>query len=214
LSRIHFLTGLLALGLAVGCKAQPAAQASQDLALNRRIEVMVRSQFNVPPDYGVALGARTPSQIPGYDALPVTLTRGARNRVIDFLISTDGKTLARLDKFDLANDPFLCRTGGAPPKPAKPGLDNPLPRLAQAGATRCGVPDFCPPPDFTVARRWEAVDAGNMPALPGAIRLSITRGRIRCQAFKPDAKKRRLSARALQSASRGLVDTDFQKRAG
>jgi protein-disulfide isomerase len=115
LSRIHFLTGLLALGLAVGCKAQPAAQASHDLALNRRIEVMVRSQYNVPPDFGVVLGARTPSQISGYDALPVTLTHGAKKTVIDFLISTDGKTLARLDKFDLANDPlFSINVAGRP----------------------------------------------------------------------------------------------------
>jgi protein-disulfide isomerase len=107
LPRIHFLTGLLALGLAVGCKAQPAAQAAQDLALNRRIEVMVRSEYNVPPDLDVALGARTPSQIPGYDALPVTLSHGAKKTLVDFLISTDGKTLARLDKFDLANDPLF-----------------------------------------------------------------------------------------------------------
>lgn len=93
--------------MAVGCKAQPAPQGTQDLALNRRIEVMVRSQYNVPPDVDVALGARKPSQIPGYNALPVTLLRGAKATVVDFLISTDGKTLARLDKFDLTNDPMF-----------------------------------------------------------------------------------------------------------
>lgn len=107
MSRIHFLTGLLALGLAVGCKAQPAPQVAQNLAMNRRIEVMVRSQYNVPPDVDVALGARTGSQFSGYDALPVTLTQGSKKTVVDFLISADGKTLARLDKFDLANDPLF-----------------------------------------------------------------------------------------------------------
>ena len=57
----------------------------------------------------------TPSQIPGYDALPVTLTHGAKKTVIDFLISTDSKTLARLDKFDLANDPlFSIDVAGRP----------------------------------------------------------------------------------------------------
>jgi protein-disulfide isomerase len=115
LSRIHFLTGLLALGLAVGCKAQPTPQGTQDLTLSRHIEAMVRSQYNVPPDFDVALGARAPSQIPGYDALPVTLSHGAKKTVIDFLISTDGKTLARLDKFDLANDPlFSIDVAGRP----------------------------------------------------------------------------------------------------
>ena len=110
MSRIHFLTGLLALGLAVGCKAQPAPQVDQNLAMNRRIEVMVRSQYNVPPDVDVALGARTPSQLSGYEALPVTLSQGSKKTVVDFLISADGKTLARLDKFDLANDQLFRLT--------------------------------------------------------------------------------------------------------
>ena len=114
MSRIHFLAGLLALGLAVGCKAQPASQAP-DPALNRRIEVMVRSQFNVPQDYDVAIGPHKPSQLPGYDALPVTLSHGAKQTVVDFLISTDGKTLARLEKFDLAHDPlFSIGVAGRP----------------------------------------------------------------------------------------------------
>ncbi len=107
LPRFHFLAGLLVLGLAVGCKAQPASQSSPDLALNRRIEVMVRSQFNVPQDYDVTVGARKPSQINGYDTLPVTLSRGPKSTVVDFLISTDGKTLARLDTFDLVKNPAL-----------------------------------------------------------------------------------------------------------
>jgi len=96
---------MLALGLAVGCKAQSGLPSNHDLTLNRHIEVMVRAQYNVPRDYTVALGVRKPSQIPGYETLPVTLARGANSQVIDFLISTDSKTLARLDTFDLATDP-------------------------------------------------------------------------------------------------------------
>ena len=115
MSRIHFLAGLLALGMAVGCKAQPSTQGTPDLTQNRRIEVMVRSQFNLPPDIAVTLGARKPSQISGYDALPVTLSHGAKSQVVEFLISTDGKTLARLEKFDLANDPlFSIDVAGRP----------------------------------------------------------------------------------------------------
>jgi protein-disulfide isomerase len=101
--------------MAVGCKAQPASQGSPASALNRRIEIMVRSQYNVPPNISVTLGARKPGQIPGYDELPVTLSHGDKSQVIDFLISTDGKTLARLEKFDLLNDPiFSINVAGRP----------------------------------------------------------------------------------------------------
>ncbi|MGD0681133.1 MAG: thioredoxin domain-containing protein [Terracidiphilus sp.] len=115
MTRTHFLAALLALAMAVGCKAQPASQGSPASALNRRIEIMVRSQYNVPPNISVTLGARKPGQIPGYDELPVTLSHGDKSQVIDFLISTDGKTLARLEKFDLLNDPiFSINVAGRP----------------------------------------------------------------------------------------------------
>ena len=83
--------------------------------MNRRIEVMVRSQFNVPQDYTVTVGARTPSKIEGYDSLPVTLSRKEKTTTVDFLLSTDGKTLARLETFDLAKDPvFSINVNGRP----------------------------------------------------------------------------------------------------
>ena len=96
MSRIRILAGLLALCVTAGCKAQSAPQPALDPVLNRHIEVMVRSQFNVPPDIIVTLGARKPSQIQGYETLPVTLSHAQKQQVIDFLISTDGKTLAAL----------------------------------------------------------------------------------------------------------------------
>ena len=68
---------------------------------------MIRSQFNIPQDIDLTLGARKPSLIAGYDTLPVTLTRGQKTQAMDFLISTDGKTLARLETFDLVKDPAL-----------------------------------------------------------------------------------------------------------
>jgi protein-disulfide isomerase len=76
--------------------------------LVRHIEVTVRSQYNIPQDYAVTLGTRKPSQISGYDSLPVTISRGAKKTVIDFLISTDNKTLARLETYDLAKNPALA----------------------------------------------------------------------------------------------------------
>jgi protein-disulfide isomerase len=121
LSRIHFSAALLALSLAAGCRAQtgtsPSTQQNSPEAaqLNRRIEVMVRSQFNVPQDYNVAIGARKPSSIAGYDSLPVTLSRAGKSTVVDFLISTDNAKLARLETFDLAKDPvFSIDVAGRP----------------------------------------------------------------------------------------------------
>ena len=69
----------------------------------------------------MTIGARKPSQITGYDTLPITLSRGANTQVIDFLISTDGKTLARLETFDLVKDPVssidvpAARSAAIPP---------------------------------------------------------------------------------------------------
>jgi protein-disulfide isomerase len=115
LLRFQLFAGLLAVGLAVGCKAQPAQQKPSDAETDRRIEVLVRSQFNVPQDYSVTIGARKPSQFPGYETLPVTFTRGSKTTPFDFLLSTDGKTLARLETFDLAKDPaFNIDTAGRP----------------------------------------------------------------------------------------------------
>ena len=112
MTRTQIIAGLLALTLAAGCKAQgnPAAvatQSSADADTNRRIEVMVRAKFDVPQDYTVAIGERGPSKIAGYDALPVTLAHNEKSQVVDFLISKDGKTLARLETFDLAKNPVF-----------------------------------------------------------------------------------------------------------
>lgn len=121
MSSFRMIVALLAICLAAGCKAQttPASstpQAAPDAAtINRRVEVLVRSQFNVPQDYDVSVGDRKPSSIAGYDTLPVRLTRGEKTTVVDFLISKDGKTLARLDKYDLVNDPvFAIDVAGRP----------------------------------------------------------------------------------------------------
>jgi protein-disulfide isomerase len=101
--------------MTAGCKAQSVTQPSLDPVVDRHIEVMVRSQFNIPQDYTVTLGARKPGQIPGYDSLPIILSRGEKKTLVEFLISTDGKTLARLETFDLVKDPvFNIDTAGRP----------------------------------------------------------------------------------------------------
>jgi protein-disulfide isomerase len=117
LLRIRLLPVLLTLCVTAGCKAQtnPSQAALEPAAVNRRVEIMVRSEFNVPQDYTVTLGARTPSNIPGYDALPITLSRDKKSQVVQFLISTDSQTLGRLETYNLAKDPvFSIDIAGRP----------------------------------------------------------------------------------------------------
>ena len=102
MSHSRLLSCCLLLTLAAGCRAQvPAASTSA----NRRIEVLIRSQFSVPSDYDVLLGTRSKSDLPGYDTLPVTFSHHGKQTMINFLISRDGNTLARLEKFDISKDP-------------------------------------------------------------------------------------------------------------
>jgi hypothetical protein len=78
--------------------AQVAVSASvAPLDVQRKIELMIRLQYEVPTACDIQLGQRTPSSFKGYDKLQVTLSQGGRSTVIDFLISTDDKTLARMD---------------------------------------------------------------------------------------------------------------------
>ena len=104
--RFPWLLVVLLMVAAVGCRAQDAGSKDsiKDPALARRVEIMVRSQFNIPADYKVSLGTRKASNVPGYDSLQVTIARGSRTQDIDFLISTDNKSLARLQTYDLATN--------------------------------------------------------------------------------------------------------------
>jgi protein-disulfide isomerase len=90
----------------MGCKAQtPPASNALQAKLDRQIELTIRSQYNVPPDYTVILGDRTKSDINGFDTLPVTFSNGSQKKTTLFLISKDNNTLARLEKFDLTKTP-------------------------------------------------------------------------------------------------------------
>jgi protein-disulfide isomerase len=105
LSRIRLLAGLLVFGLVAGCRAQTTPPPASDPNLNRRIEIQVRSEFDLPADVNVAFGARKPSQFPGYQTLPVILSHGAKTQEIDYLISDDNSKLVHMDSMDLTKDP-------------------------------------------------------------------------------------------------------------
>jgi protein-disulfide isomerase len=93
---------LLALLLA-GCwnqQRQGEARAQAD----RQIELVIRSQYDVPADYGVAFGRARASNVSGYDELPVVFSHGDKHVDFAFLLSHDRRWLARLQRFDLHDD--------------------------------------------------------------------------------------------------------------
>jgi len=96
---------VLSLLLCVGCSAQSKPQPDS-MDVNQRIERQVHTYYNVPADVTVKIGARTPSEFPNYETVPVTLTRGDKSQSMDFLVSKDGTTLIRMTKIDLTKDPY------------------------------------------------------------------------------------------------------------
>jgi protein-disulfide isomerase len=77
-------------------------------SLDRRIELLIRSQFSVRPDYDITLGPRTASDTPGYDNLPVMVSHKGKQTTVDFLISKDGSTLERVEKFSTNYNPAMA----------------------------------------------------------------------------------------------------------
>ena len=83
---------------------QAGVKLSPEMA--RRIEVMIRSKSQISLDYTISFGVPTQGEIPGYDEILVTFTSNDNStKPLPFLISTDGKTLAQFNKFDLSQDP-------------------------------------------------------------------------------------------------------------
>jgi hypothetical protein len=87
----RFLSCLVFISAAAGIaqSATDSSPASDRLSasLERRVELMIRSQFSVRPDYDITLGARSTSETAGYDNLPVTFSHKGKQTTVDFLIS-------------------------------------------------------------------------------------------------------------------------------
>jgi protein-disulfide isomerase len=74
--------------------------------LLRRVEHHVRQYVELSPEAKVSFGALRPAEIPGYRALPVTITDQGKTRTVDFLISADGARMIYVTPFDLSRDPY------------------------------------------------------------------------------------------------------------
>ncbi len=116
---------------AVGCHAQApptsaASSAKLSPELARRVEVLIRSRSSVPPQYDVHIGPRSKSGIAGFDQIEVTFsTQGNTSKPVEFLLSTDNKTLAQFSKFDISKDPKDLVSGAGRPSRGGP-VDAPV----------------------------------------------------------------------------------------
>ena len=106
---------------ALGCHGQAADSAGRlSPEMARRVEVLIRSKSNVPPNYAVEIGPRAKSDVPGFDTIAITFTaNGKTSKPALFLLSTDGKTLAQFNKFDISKDPRELVASAA--RPARGG---------------------------------------------------------------------------------------------
>ncbi len=116
---------------ALGCRAQPTLpvagtppQVGVKLSpdLERRIEVMIRSHFDIPPEYTITVATPAHRDITGFENVDVSFAaQGKPAKTVTFLLSTDGKTLAQFNKFDISQNPrdAVSATGrpsrGGPP---------------------------------------------------------------------------------------------------
>lgn len=103
---------------ALGCHAQtsgPSPHGAQTIEPGvkltpeeaRRVEVMIRSRAaQIRPEFQVIVGNPTKSSFPGFVQITVSiLANGTMSHPMPFLLSTDGKTLAQMNTFDLSEDP-------------------------------------------------------------------------------------------------------------
>ena len=76
-------------------------------ALNRKIVNQIRSTYSARPDVSITLGERKPSEFAGFDSLPVVITgTGGNVSTLKMLISKDNKTLMRIEKIAIDDDPM------------------------------------------------------------------------------------------------------------
>jgi protein-disulfide isomerase len=74
--------------------------------LDHRIERQVRAYTEAPANAEITLGARTPSQWPGYENLPVTIEANGTKKSLSFLLAKDASKLLYLTEIDLSEDPY------------------------------------------------------------------------------------------------------------
>ncbi len=75
--------------------------------LNTQIERQIRVEYNIPSEIPVKVGPLSPSsEWPDHESFIVTIGTGERKRDFPFLLSKDRKSIVRMLKVDLSQDPY------------------------------------------------------------------------------------------------------------
>jgi protein-disulfide isomerase len=74
--------------------------------LSGRIERRVRATYDLPESVKITVSSPHASEFPNYDALTVTLQGEESKKALEFLVSKDQKTLIRVSRMDLTQDPY------------------------------------------------------------------------------------------------------------
>lgn len=111
-------------------QATPAASSKTSASADglnpkvaRGIELTLRDHLQIPPEYVIHFGQRTPSSTPGFDTLPVFFElpgNPGHSQNLDFLISKDNKTLERISHWDIPADPASLVPAGNRPVRGNP----------------------------------------------------------------------------------------------
>ena len=86
--------------ICLGCSAQAPSE------LNQKIERQLRFTYKLSAGVKVTISAPRASDFPNYDAMTVTFDDQGRKQNYDFLLSKDQKTLLRMTKMELTQDPY------------------------------------------------------------------------------------------------------------
>jgi len=95
---------VLFLLMSAGCSAQNVSPE-----LKAKIQRQIQAQYDLPADVKIDVGPRRPSDFPTYDTVTITLSGREHEQKVDFLLSQDGKTLAKVTKLDLTKDVYAER---------------------------------------------------------------------------------------------------------
>ena len=89
--------------ICLGCSAQ-----SPPSDIDRAVERQVRAHYSLPPDVKVLIGPLRTSDFANYDTVTITFASAHKKQEFEFLLSRDHKTLVRMTKLDLTQDPYVA----------------------------------------------------------------------------------------------------------
>jgi protein-disulfide isomerase len=102
-SRLLILLPLVLLSIiGLNCASQ-----SKPTDIAAKIERQLRATYKLPPEVPVTIGPLSPSpEWPGFQAFTLTVGEGERKQEFPFLLAKDQKSIVRVNRIDLSDDPY------------------------------------------------------------------------------------------------------------